>query len=95
MHIHDFFNAVAETMEVPLIEGFFVRDDVIATYERLSGRPVRNYDYYEVFAGLRYAIVSIRAGEASVRNGMREPTDHHDDLIMNGRLLEDMLDRLD
>lgn len=95
VHIHDFFNAVAETMEVPLIEGFFVRDDVIATYERLSGRPVRNYDYYEVFAGLRYAIVSIRAGEASVRNGMREPTDHHDDLIMNGRLLEDMLDRLD
>ena len=94
VHIHDFFNAVAETMEVPLIEGFFVRDDVIATYEELSGRHVRNYDYYEVFAGLRYAIVSIRAGEASVRNGMREEPDHHDGLIMNAELLDATLDRL-
>jgi aminoglycoside phosphotransferase (APT) family kinase protein len=95
VHIHDFFNAVAERMGVPLMEGFFERDDVIATYEALTGRPVRDYDYYEVFAGLRYAIVSIRAGEASVRNGMRPAPDHHDGLIMNGELLEAMLDRLD
>jgi aminoglycoside phosphotransferase (APT) family kinase protein len=95
VHIHDFFNAVAEQMEMPPIEGFFVRDDVIATYEELAGHPVRNYDYYEVFAGLRYAIVSIRAGAASVRSGMRPAPDHHDGLIMNGELLEAMLDGLD
>jgi aminoglycoside phosphotransferase (APT) family kinase protein len=95
VHIHDFFNAVAEQLEMPPLEGFFRRDDVIATYEALSGEPVRDYDYYEVFAGLRYAIVSIRAGEASVRHGMRPAPDHHDGLIMNGDLLEDLLDRLD
>lgn len=95
VHIHDFFNAIAEKMEVPIMEGYFDRDDVVATYERLSGRTVANYDYYEVFAGIRYAIVSIRAGEASVRSGMRPAPDHHDDLIMNGELLDAMLDRLD
>lgn len=95
VHIHDFFNAVAEKMEVPPMEGFFDRDDVVASYERLSGRVVANYDYYEVFAAIRYAIVSIRAGEASVRSGMREGPDHHDGLIMNAELLETMLDRLD
>jgi aminoglycoside phosphotransferase (APT) family kinase protein len=95
VHIHDFFNAVAEQMEVPLIEGFFERDSVIARYEELSGRPVCDYDYYEVFAGLRYAIVSIRAGEASVRSGMRPAPDHHDGLIMNGELVDALLDRVD
>jgi aminoglycoside phosphotransferase (APT) family kinase protein len=95
VHLHDFFAAVAEQMEMPPIEGFFERDDVIATYEELSGRRVYDYDYYEVFAGLRYAIISIRAGEASVRSGMQPAPDHHDGLIMNGALLEAMLDRLD
>ncbi|MEL7208489.1 MAG: phosphotransferase family protein, partial [Actinomycetota bacterium] len=94
VHIHDFFASIADVMEMPPIEGFFVRDDVIAHYERLTGRRVEHYDYYEVFAALRYAIVSIRAGEASVRNGMKPEPDHHDELIMNAHLLEQMLDRL-
>jgi aminoglycoside phosphotransferase (APT) family kinase protein len=96
VHIHDFFDAVAEKMEMPPMAGFFDRDDVIATYEAESGRDVEDdvYDYYEVFAGIRYAIVSIRAGEASVRSGMRPAPDSDDDLIMNGELLDAMLDRL-
>jgi aminoglycoside phosphotransferase (APT) family kinase protein len=73
---------------------FFQRDRVIAAYEERSGRPVRHYDYYEVFAAIRYSIVSIRTGEASVASGTVEEPDHHDGLIMNGPLLEAMLDRL-
>jgi aminoglycoside phosphotransferase (APT) family kinase protein len=94
VHLHDFFSDLAVRFEMDPMADFFDRERVIATYEECSGRTVRNFDYYEVFAGLRYAIVSIRTGETSVVTGTMEAPDHHDGLIMNGPLLEAMLDRL-
>ena len=94
VHLHDFFKDLAVRFEMDPLEDFFPRDRVIATYEALTGRPVQNYDYYEVFAAVRYSIVSIRTGESSVATGTVPEPDHHDGLIMNGPLLEAMLDRL-
>ena len=94
VHLHDFFKDLAVRFEMDPLDDFFPRDRVIATYEALTGRPVRNYDYYEVFAAVRYSIVSIRTGETSVATGTMPEPDHHDGLIMNGPLLEAMLDRL-
>jgi aminoglycoside phosphotransferase (APT) family kinase protein len=94
VHLHDFFADLAIRFEMDPLADFFQRDRVIAAYEERSGRPVRHYDYYEVFAAIRYSIVSIRTGEASVASGTVEEPDHHDGLIMNGPLLEAMLDRL-
>jgi aminoglycoside phosphotransferase (APT) family kinase protein len=94
VHLHDFFKDLAVRFEMDPLEDFFPRDRVIATYEALTGRPVQNYDYYEVFAAIRYSIVSIRTGESSVATGTMPEPDHHDGLIMNGPLLEAMLDRL-
>lgn len=94
VHIHDFFAAIGDKMEVPPIEGFLRREDVVAAYEERSGRTVADYDWFEVFAAVRYAIVSIRAGAASVRKGDMPEPEHHDGLIMNAELLDAMLDRL-
>lgn len=95
VHLHDFFKDLAVRFEMPdPLEDFFDRERVIRTYEERSGRTVRSFDYYEVFAALRYAIVSIRTGEASVASGTFEEPEHHDGLIMNGELLSRMLDRL-
>jgi aminoglycoside phosphotransferase (APT) family kinase protein len=94
VHLHDFFADLAVRFEMDPLLDFFPRDRVIATYEERSGRKVRNYDYYEVFAAIRYAIVSIRTGETSVVTGTLPEPDHHDGLIMNGPLLERILDRL-
>ena len=94
VHLHDFFADLAVRFEMDPLADFFQRERVIARYEEVSGRKVRHYDYYEVFAALRYAIVSIRTGETSVRTGTLPEPDHHDGLIMNGPLLEAMLDRL-
>ncbi len=94
VHLHDFFKDLAVRFEMDPLEDFFPRERVIATYEELSGREVRNYDYYDVFAAIRYSIVSIRTGETSVATGTLPEPDHHDGLIMNGPLLEAMLDRL-
>jgi aminoglycoside phosphotransferase (APT) family kinase protein len=94
VHLNDFWTDLALRFEVDPLADFFQRDRVIATYEERSGRPVQNFDYYEVFAGLRYAIVSIRTGETSVETGQVEPPDHHDGLIMNSAVLERTLDRV-
>jgi aminoglycoside phosphotransferase (APT) family kinase protein len=95
VHLHDFFKDLAVRFEMDPLEDFFPRDRVVATYEALTGRQVQNYDYYEVFAAVRYSIVSIRTGEASVATGTVPEPEHHDGLIMNGPLLEAMLDRLE
>jgi aminoglycoside phosphotransferase (APT) family kinase protein len=94
VHLHDFFSDLAVRFEMDPLADFFTRDRVVGTYEARSGRPVLDFDYYEVFAALRYAIISIRTGEASVAAGTFEPPDHHDELIMNGHLLAGILDRV-
>ena len=64
---------------------------VIAEYEQLTGHTVRNLEWFEVFAALRFAIVSIRTSTRGIAYGtMEEPADP-DDLIMFRSLLEQML----
>ena len=94
VHLHDFFKDLAVRFEVDPLEDFFPRERVIATYQDRAGREVRTYDYYEVFAAIRYSIVSIRTGETSVATGTLPAPEHHDGLIMNGPILERLLDRL-
>ncbi len=94
VHLNDFWTELAVKFEVDPLADFFVRERVVTEYEARTGRPVQNFDYYEVFAGLRYAIVSIRTGETSVAMGTLEAPDHHDGLIMNAEVLERTLDRV-
>ncbi len=95
VHLHDFFKDLAVRFEMDPLEDFFPRERV---HRHLRGScpaaQCANYDYYDVFAAIRYSIVSIRTGETSVATGTLPEPDHHDGLIMNGPLLEAMLDRL-
>ena len=52
-------HSVGVGAELP--SGFKTRDEEIARYEELSGHKVRNLHYFEVFAGLRMAILVARA----------------------------------
>jgi len=54
---------------VPRLEGLPDRATMIATYEKALGRPVRNFEYYELIAGLRMTIVSMRAVDRVVAFG--------------------------
>ena len=49
-----------EGMPAPRMEGFPTRDDMVARYEQTSGRTARDLDFYERFAGLRFAVVMMR-----------------------------------
>ena len=53
----------------------------------LPGRRVRHLDYYEVFAALRYAIVSIRTTGRGIALGqMPAPENFEDRLMIRGHL---------
>jgi aminoglycoside phosphotransferase (APT) family kinase protein len=65
---------------------------VVARYEQTSGRTARDLHFYEVFAGLRFAIVMMRIGKLLVDFELM-PADN--DMAENNavtRVLADLLD---
>jgi aminoglycoside phosphotransferase (APT) family kinase protein len=88
VEMHDFFQRMAEAVGLPGLPGFLERDDVISTYEELSGREVEHFDWYYVFAALRFAIVTIRTSVRAIGYGQMEPTATMDERISNRILLE-------
>ena len=51
-----------ETIDLERPAGFPSREDTIARYGKLLGRDMENVEYYEVFAGFRFALVLARLG---------------------------------
>ncbi len=90
--LHSFFNDLAQKFELPGIPDFMQRDDVARTYEQMTGRAVGPLEWFEVFAALRFAVVSIRTSTRGIAYGTMEKPDDPDDLVMFRSLLEQMLD---
>jgi aminoglycoside phosphotransferase (APT) family kinase protein len=90
--LHRFFDDLATRFGVPGIDGFMDRDDVAATYESLTGNAVRDLDWFEVFAALRFAVISVRTSARAIAYGTMEQPADPDDLVMFRGLLEQMLD---
>jgi aminoglycoside phosphotransferase (APT) family kinase protein len=90
--LHRFFQDLADKYVMPGLPTFMTRDGVVADYEELSGRTVRNLEWFEVFAALRFAIVSIRTTTRGIAYGTQEKPADPDDYIMFRNLLDQMLD---
>jgi aminoglycoside phosphotransferase (APT) family kinase protein len=89
--LHEFFDDMAERFGLPGMKDFLQRDAVVAQYEEVSGHTVRDLEWFEVFAALRFAIVSVRTSTRGIAYGTMEQPDDRDDLIMFRHLLEQML----
>ena len=89
--LHVFFQDMATKYGMPGLPDFMDRDTMVATYTELSGRPVEALEWFEVFAALRFATVSIRTSLRGVKYGQAEMPDDPDDLIMFRPLLEKMM----
>ena len=61
-------------------------------FPRGSRPPRRNLEWFEVFAALRFAIVSVRTSTRGIAYGTMEKPDDPDELIMFRHLLDQMLD---
>ncbi len=55
-----------EGIGVPPLPGFPSRPETIARYEELLGRPMLNLEYYEVFCGLRFAVIMMRIAQMAI-----------------------------
>jgi aminoglycoside phosphotransferase (APT) family kinase protein len=91
--LHRFFEDMTRKYEMPCLENFLQRDRVAEIYAEESGREVHDLEWYEMFAGLRFAIVSIRTTLRTVAYGGAEAPDDLDDVIMFRSLLEEMVER--
>ena len=87
-----FFDDLGEKFGLPPLKGFMDRDDIVATYESLTGHSVRALEWFEVLAALRFAIVSVRTSTRGIAYGQMEQPADPDDLIMFRGLQEQMLD---
>ena len=85
------FQDMAETYGFPGLPDFMRRDDMAATYAELTGRAVEALEWFEVFAALRFATISVRTSSRSIAYGQMEAPAEPDDLIMFRKLLEQML----
>lgn len=82
-----------EGMPAPRMDGFPARDEMVARYERASGRPARDLEFYEIFAGLRFAVVMIRIATLVADFGLM-PVESGEELSSNNavtRVLADLL----
>jgi aminoglycoside phosphotransferase (APT) family kinase protein len=91
-YLHRFFQDLADDYGLPGMPDFLRRDDVLATYEALTGHRCRDMDWYAMLAATRHGVVSLRTGIRGVQFGQAPMPDDVDDLIMHRRTLEQMLD---
>jgi aminoglycoside phosphotransferase (APT) family kinase protein len=90
--LHQFFVDLAGRFGELRVRGMLTRRQVVADYERMTGRPLEHLEWYEVFAALRHAIITIRtSGRTVAFGGGPKPADP-DELILFRDRLEQMLD---
>ena len=59
----------SEGSGVARLAGFPSQEQTVARYERLLGRQMRDMDYYEVFAAMRFAVIMARLGQLFIEFG--------------------------
>jgi aminoglycoside phosphotransferase (APT) family kinase protein len=80
-----------EGVDAPRLEGFPSPQETIARYEQLLGRPMRSLEYYEVFAGLRFAVIMARISQMFIDYGMLPPDSDYPVTNTAARLLQKLL----
>jgi aminoglycoside phosphotransferase (APT) family kinase protein len=89
--LHRFFQDLAVRFEMPGLPDFMRPDEVAAQYESLTGHTPVALDWFEVFAALRFAIVSVRTSTRGIAYGQMEQPADPDDLVMFRALLDAMI----
>ncbi|GGK42247.1 phosphotransferase family protein [Nocardia camponoti] len=90
--IHRFFQDIATRFDQPGLPDYLRRDDVVATYERLSGHTVANLDFFIIYAAVRHAIVMARVKRRMIHFGEDTVPDDLDDYVMHRASLSALLD---
>jgi aminoglycoside phosphotransferase (APT) family kinase protein len=91
LFIHRFFQDIAEMAGLPGLPDMACRDEVVATYESLSGHRIRDLDWYLLYAALRHGIVMSQIRRRMIHFGEATVPDDVDDYILHRAAIERML----
>ena len=80
-----------EGMPAPRMEGFPTREEMVAHYEQVSGRTARDLEFYEMFGGLRFAVVMMRIAKLLVEFEIMPPDNDMAENNAVTRVLADLL----
>lgn len=88
---HEFFHGVAVKFGMQGMPSFMRRDDVVESYETLTGHTCRDMDWYGLFAATRFAINMLRVGLRSIHFGQSTMPEDVDQLIVHAADMEAMM----
>jgi aminoglycoside phosphotransferase (APT) family kinase protein len=89
--LHRFFQDIAEFFELDGLPGFLRRSDVERCYAELSGVPLRDMDFYLLYAALRHAIIMARIKRRMIHFGEDQVPDDPDDYVLHRASMEQLL----
>lgn len=89
--LHRFFQDLTEMAGLPGLPDFLRREDVVSTYQQISGHELRDLDFYLTYAALIHAVVMFRIQCRAIHFGQAEQPADTDDMIMHRATLESML----
>ncbi len=89
--LHRFFEDIAASYDLPGMPSFLRRDDVVSTYERVSGATLQDLEWYLLYAALRHGIVMTRTQRRAIHFGEATMPEDVNDLIFHRATLEKML----
>ena len=75
------------------LPGFPSTEETVRTWSGITGRSADAFDYYELYAGLRFTVIMLRMGRLLAEIGLVPPEFARDNLISDA--LAELLDRHD
>ncbi|MGB3412238.1 MAG: phosphotransferase family protein [Microthrixaceae bacterium] len=90
--LHQFFEDIAQVMELPGMPDFMQRDRVVARYVELTGYEPRDMDFYVLYSALQHGIIMSQVQRRAIRFGASEMPEDIDDMILHRALLTSLID---
>jgi aminoglycoside phosphotransferase (APT) family kinase protein len=91
VYTHSMFQERAASRGLVGLPDFLRRADVVATYQALTGRTVRDLDFYLTYSALRFGVVYLRANLRRAHFGEIDLPADLDVLVHNSAPLRQML----
>ena len=91
-YIHEFFQDIAVQLGLPGLPDFLRIEDLVETYEARTGIRIGDWDFWRVYAGLRYGLIMARIHQRQLAFGEVEPSDDPEVGVMHREWLRRMTD---
>lgn len=89
--LHRFFDDIARQFDMDGMPDFLRLEDLAATYREMTGVELTDLDWFEVYAGLRHAIVMVRIHARRVNFGEAAWPENPDEAIMHHAALRGLI----